>query len=75
MLAIVQSGKLGPTCTPLLLATANMDIFYDNSVHFEKFLRANNAYEKAKGHGLRIRIKNKIHTKVRYHRQIFFHTL
>lgn len=62
--AIVMKKMMSPYSPELLRILANVNIFYDNSGPFDQFLRGKNAEKKAGSHGLRLRSKNNIHTRV-----------
>ncbi|KAF7982161.1 hypothetical protein HWV62_29923 [Athelia sp. TMB] len=61
--AIIRDERYGVHSAPLLRIAASMDVFLENSMPFETFLRDNNAIGEAKSRSLRIRTQNKIHTK------------
>ncbi|KZP09108.1 hypothetical protein FIBSPDRAFT_760468 [Athelia psychrophila] len=60
--ALVGAGKAGMNSAAFFRAMLHTNIFLDNSAPFEKFLR-DNAEDKARSCGLRIRKRNKIHTR------------
>lgn len=65
MKALLMSGPAAMRSAPMLRIMAHVDMFFDNSMPFEKFLRAK-AESVAKKYSIQLRQKNKIHTKVRF---------